>query len=138
MSTGIHSQPAAAPLARDGLEVFRALAAPGDTPPWEVIGDLAPGLGAHIRHGLGALVGDAGLDLRTRELTTVCMLAALGDCGPQLAFHAAGALRAGATTTEVVQAIAQVALYAGIPRTLNALAAARPVLDALAEADSRS
>jgi 4-carboxymuconolactone decarboxylase len=115
---------------RDGLEVFRAIAAPEDAPPWEAIGELAPGLGAHIRHGLGALVGDAGLDLRTRELATVCMLAALGDCDPQLAFHTAGALRAGATPTEVVQAIAQVALYAGIPRTLNALAVARPVLDA--------
>ncbi|MFD7016313.1 MULTISPECIES: carboxymuconolactone decarboxylase family protein [unclassified Streptomyces] len=115
---------------RTGEEVFRALAAPGDRTPWESIGDLAPGLGAHIQHGLGALVGDAGLDLRTRELATVCMLAALGDSAPQLAFHTAGALRAGATKGEVVQAVAQVALYAGIPRTLNALATVRPVLDA--------
>ncbi|MFG3284114.1 carboxymuconolactone decarboxylase family protein [Streptomyces sp. NPDC048111] len=120
-----------APLApRTGEEVFRALAAAGDRTPWESVADLAPGLGAHIEHGLGALVGDPGLDLRTRELATVCMLAALGDSAPQLAFHAAGSLRAGATKGEVVQAVAQVALYAGIPRTLNALAAVRPVLDA--------
>ncbi|SEN90272.1 4-carboxymuconolactone decarboxylase [Actinacidiphila rubida] len=113
-----------------GAAVFRALAAEADAPPWEAIRDVAPGLGAHIEHGLGALTGASGLDLRTREIATVCMLAALGDCAPQLAFHVAGALRAGADETEVVEAIAQVSLYAGVPRTLNALAVARPILAA--------
>lgn len=124
----------AAPVTSRGAAVFRELSAEGDTPPWDAISDIAPNLGAHIEHGLGALTGAGGLDLRTRELATVCMLAALGDCAPQLAFHVAGALRAGAAEAEVVQAIAQVALYAGIPRTLNALAAARPVLAAFRRA----
>lgn len=68
------------------------------------------------------------LDLRTRELTTISMLAALGNAEPQLAFHTAGAIRAGATVAEVLEALMQVALYAGVPRTLNALAVARRAL----------
>lgn len=111
-----------------GARVFRELAGPGATPPWEVIGDLAPALGEHIEHGLGTLIGGTALDLRTREIATVCMLAAIGGCDGQLAFHAAGALRAGATAGEVVAAIEQVSLYAGIPRALNALAVVRGVL----------
>jgi 4-carboxymuconolactone decarboxylase len=112
-------------------DVFRSLAAEGDTPPWEAVAQVAPALGAHIKHGLGILVGDPALDLRTRELITVAVLAALGSCEPQLAFHTAGALRAGATETEIVETVTQVALYAGIPRTLNALAVAREALAGL-------
>ncbi|MFC5911228.1 carboxymuconolactone decarboxylase family protein [Streptacidiphilus monticola] len=116
--------------ARDELaaDVFRRLSGPGEAPPWAPLEEDAPGLGALIREGLGGILAGPRLDLRTRELATVCMLAALGGCEPQLAFHARGALRAGATPEEVVEAVAQVAVYAGVPRTLNALAVVRPAL----------
>jgi 4-carboxymuconolactone decarboxylase len=108
--------------------VFSALGGEGDTPPWVGLAEVAPALGAFVEHGLGALVGDPTLDLRTRELITVAVLAALGSCEPQLAFHAVGAARVGATEAEIVQAVAQVALYAGVPRTLNALKVTREAL----------
>lgn len=109
-------------------EVFAALSAPGGAAPWESLEDLAPALGDLIKHGLGGLLGRPQLDLRTRELATVCMLAAMGGCDPQLAFHTAGAVRAGASVQEVVEALMQVSVYAGVPRTLNALAVARKAL----------
>ena len=83
-----------------GEAVFRALA-PGNTvPPWEGIADIAPILAAQVEHGLGAVAGSPGLDLRTRQLATVCMLSAIGGCEPQLTFHVAGALNAGATPAD--------------------------------------
>lgn len=119
---------AEADAARLGEQVFATLAGPGDRAPWEVLGDFAPALGEHIRHGLGSLVARPGLDLRTRELVTVALLAALGDCEPQLAFHTAGALRAGASAEQIVETLMQVSIYAGVPRTLNAIAVARKSL----------
>jgi 4-carboxymuconolactone decarboxylase len=102
------------------LAVFRRIAPEGAPPPWEALADLAP--------GLGAVLGRPGLDLRTRQLTTICVLAALGGDEAQLEFHIGGALRAGATPREVVEALTQVSLYAGIPRAINAMAVARRVL----------
>lgn len=108
-------------------EVFGKLAAPGTAPPWEGVADLDPGLASHIEHGLGAVLAGPGLDLRTRQLVTVAVLTSIGGCEPQLAFHIGGALRIGVPAEEVVRAIAQVSLYAGIPKTLNAIAVARKV-----------
>jgi len=108
-------------------EVFRQLAPEGVQPPWVAVADLAPTLGRHIQHGLGSIMARPVLDLRTRELTTICMLAAIGGCEPQLAFHVGGALQAGASVAEIVEALTQVSLYAGLPRTLNALSVARQV-----------
>lgn len=114
-----------------GADVFRRLAAEGAVPPWETeLASYAPALGAAVEHGLGAVLGRPDLDLRTRELVTICMLAALGGSEPQLEFHIGGALRAGATPAEVVEAISQVHLYAGFPRALSAMATVRKVFEA--------
>ncbi|MGP4113736.1 carboxymuconolactone decarboxylase family protein [Streptomyces sp. 4N509B] len=127
-TTGPTSDPAPSGTATSaGERLFRQLAPTGATPPWEGMADVAPALGAEIEHGLGAVMARPGLDLRTRELAVVCMLAALGGCEPQLAFHVGGALRAGARPAEVVEAVTQVYLYAGFPRTINALNVVRKV-----------
>ena len=118
-----------AQIAARATAVFRELAPEGEAAPWESLETVAPALGAHIRHGLGTLVGRGNLDLRTRELVTVGILAAVGGCDPQLAFHTGGALRAGATAEEVIETLMQVSVYAGIPRTLNALAVALQKLE---------
>jgi 4-carboxymuconolactone decarboxylase len=111
-----------------GARVFAELAPEGATPPWQAVSDIAPTLGAQVQQGLGAIMARPQLDLRTRELATVCMLAALGGCEPQLAFHVGGALRAGASPAEVFEAVSQVYLYAGFPRALNAAAVARDAI----------
>lgn len=71
------------------------------------------------------VVSRPNLDLRTRELLTVCMLAALGTAPEQLEFHIRAALRQGVSRAEIIEGILQVAVYAGVPAFVNALGAAR-------------
>lgn len=62
-----------------------------------------------------------GLDLKTRELLTFAMLAALGGCEPQLAAHVAGNLAIGNDRQVLIDTLTQLLPYIGYPRTLNAL-----------------
>jgi 4-carboxymuconolactone decarboxylase len=121
---------------RRGANVLARLAPAGAAPPWESLADFAPALGATVAHAFGTVIGGSELDLRTRELVTIAMLAAIGGCEPQLTFHIGGARRAGASQAEIVSTLTQVAVYAGIPRALNAIAIAREVLEAPAHADA--
>jgi 4-carboxymuconolactone decarboxylase len=122
-----------------GVSAFAAISPDGATAPWEALADLAPTMGLQVNHAFGTVMSRPNLDLRTREIATVCMLAVLGGCEGQVAYHVGGALRAGASAPEVIEALTQVSVYAGVPRALNAIAAARPVfaefgLDPLADA----
>ncbi len=66
-----------------------------------------------------------GLDLKTRQLCTVAALTAMGGhTAPQLKANIRNTLAAGASRTEVVEAIWQMAVYAGLPAAINGLAAA--------------
>lgn len=76
-----------------------------------------------------------GLDLKTRELATVGACTALGTAAPQLRVHLHGLLNVGGTREEAVEAIIQMAGYAGFPAALNGIAAAREVF---AERDAAS
>ena len=80
----------------------------------------------HIQQYLSAnCFGDyytrTGLDLKTRELLTLAMLAALGGCEPQLAGHVAGNLAVGNDRPVLIGTITQLLPFIGYPRTLNAL-----------------
>jgi 4-carboxymuconolactone decarboxylase len=108
-------------------DLFQVLSGGGAIAPWEDLADFAPGLGAQVRYGLGAVFTRPGLDMRSRELVTVCMLAALGGSEQQLAFHMGGALRMGATPEEVVEALTLVSVCAGLPRGINGMKVAREV-----------
>ncbi len=66
-----------------------------------------------------------GLDLKTRQLCTVAALTALGgQTGPQLKANIRNTLSAGASRTEVTEAIWQMAVYGGLPAAINGLNAA--------------
>jgi 4-carboxymuconolactone decarboxylase len=94
----------------------------------EGLADLAPDLARYvIEFGFGDVYSRPGLSLRSREIGTVAMLAALGNARPQLEVHLHGALNVGCGETEVVELLIQVALYAGFPAALNGLEAARKV-----------
>ena len=108
-----------------GAALLARLSPEGVAPPWESFADVAPVLGRSVGTAFGTIIDRPGLDLRTREIVTVAVLATLGGCEPQVAFHVGAALRAGATAPEVVEALTQVSVYAGVPRALNAVAAAR-------------
>lgn len=60
------------------------------------------------------------LDVKTRELLGLCVLAALGAV-PQTAAHARGAQRAGNSKLELTAALVQALPYIGFPFALNAL-----------------
>jgi len=114
-----------------GLEIFRSLNAETTRSPAEALADLAPDFGRMTLCALGDFLGRPGLDRRTREMATVCMLSALGNCESQLQLHIGMALRAGAAPKEIVEACMQVSGYAGYPRALNALAVARRAFEEL-------
>src|SRR5215472_12476812 len=61
-----------------------------------------------------------GLDLRTRRLLTIAMLAAMGR-ERQLRGHIAGALTQGISREEVLETLIHVIPYAGFPAGLTAL-----------------
>ncbi len=68
-----------------------------------------------------------GIDLKTRSLCSICVLAALGRVNA-LKLNFRMALRNGATTTEIFEALFQVAVYAGFPAAWDALEMLEQVL----------
>ena len=80
----------------------------------------------HIQEYLSAFCfGDiytrSGLDLRMRELLTLCIIRTLGGCEKQLKSHVQGNLNIGNSKDLMIEAITQCLPYMGFPRTLNAL-----------------
>lgn len=62
-----------------------------------------------------------GLDVRTRELLVLAMLASLGGCEPQLKGHVGNNANVGNDRTVQLAVITQLLPFIGYPRTLNAL-----------------
>ncbi len=83
---------------------------------------LAPDLARFtIEFGFGDIMSREALDLRTRELVNIGMLGAMGNSADQLRMHVRGALNTGASRTEIMEVILQIAGYAGFPAAYNAL-----------------
>jgi 4-carboxymuconolactone decarboxylase len=94
----------------------------------ENLADIAPDFGRFIvEFAFGDIYSRPGLDAKSRQIATVAALTALGNAQPQLRAHIRGALNVGCTRQEVVEAIMQMAIYAGFPAALNALFAAKEV-----------
>jgi len=74
-------------------------------------------------HCFGDHYTRGSLDMRTRELITLILLAALGGCDPQVAAHVNGNLNVGNDRAVMTDAITTVLPWIGYPRTLNALRA---------------
>jgi 4-carboxymuconolactone decarboxylase len=75
-----------------------------------------------IEFAFGDIYARKALDLRTRELIAIAALAASGNAGPQLRVHVESAESVGISKAETVEILMQIALYAGFPTALNALA----------------
>lgn len=89
--------------------------------------DNAPEELKHIQNFLseycfGDFYTRKALDLKTRELITLIMLATLGGCENQLRAHAGANLTVGNDRNLLLEAITQCQPYIGFPRTLNAIA----------------
>lgn len=88
----------------------------------------APEDEAHIQRYLsGNCFGDhytrGGVDVPTRELLTLSMLAALGGADPQVKGHVAANLNVGNDRARMIAVLTQLLPFIGYPRTLNALRA---------------
>jgi 4-carboxymuconolactone decarboxylase len=99
----------------------------------EIFGDVivknreyAPSNQKHIQDYLSSFCfGDfytrGGLDLKTRELLTLCILSALGGCESQVKAHVRGNHNMGNDKETMISAITHCLPYIGFPRTLNAI-----------------
>lgn len=95
------------------------------------LADIAPDLAGYIiSFGYGEVLSRPGLDLKFRQIATVASLAAMGNAPEQLGFHIGAALTIGVSPQEVVEVFYLVAVFAGFPAALNALAQARGVFAA--------
>lgn len=81
-----------------------------------------------IEGAFGGPLARAELGRAARQVATVAILAAAGGADRQLATHASAALRAGVAASELRALCEHVAVYAGFPRALNALAVIDQVL----------
>ncbi len=113
----------------DGLKVQKSIFG-------EVIDQMhqnAPENQKHIQNYLSAFCfGDVYtrkcLDLKTRELLTLCILSALGGCESQVKSHVFGNLKVGNDKTTMLVAITHCLPYMGFPRTLNAISCINEVI----------
>lgn len=78
-------------------------------------------------HGWGSTWQRGGLDLKTRSLVTVAMLAAL-KAPQEIKGHIRGALNNGATIEEIREVLLHSAVYCGAPAAQEAFRAANEVL----------
>ncbi len=89
--------------------------------------DIAPDMVDYIfEFPFGDMYNRPGLDLKSRELVTVAALVTQG-AQTELKAHLHIALNTGWTREELVEAIMQLAVYAGFPAALNALHTAKEV-----------
>ncbi|MBC5648360.1 carboxymuconolactone decarboxylase family protein [Christensenella tenuis] len=93
----------------------------------------APENQKHIQEYLSAFCfGDfytrGGLDLKTRELLTLCIVSALGGCENQVRAHVRGNANIGNGKEILISAITHCLPYMGFPRTLNTLSCINEVL----------
>jgi 4-carboxymuconolactone decarboxylase len=80
------------------------------------------------RYAWGDVWSRPGLDLRTRSLVTVALLAALGRTD-ELGLHLRAARRIGVTDDELAEVLLHTAVYAGVPAANHAFARLTEVLD---------
>jgi len=96
--------------------------------------DIAPDLARYIiEFPFGDVYRRPGLTLKERMMVTVTALIALGNAQPQLKVHLHSALNVGCTRQEIIEIVIQMAVYAGFPAALNAIAVAK---DVFAERDA--
>lgn len=72
----------------------------------------------------GGVWNNDSIDVRTRSLLTICLLAALGH-REELAMHLRATRNTGVTKNEVCEALMHVAAYAGVPAANRAFAVAK-------------
>jgi 4-carboxymuconolactone decarboxylase len=97
----------------------------------EGLRDLSPDLARYVvEFGYGDVYSRDALNDRTRQLTAVSALAALGGSEAQLEYHMGIALNVGVAPGEIVETIVHLAPFVGFARALNAARSAKRVFAA--------
>jgi len=119
-----------------GLELLEKVSPGASKRTAESLNDIAPDM---VRYMMEFVFGEVssrpGLDMKSREITAMAALAALGTAPNQLKIHIKGALNCGCTREEIVEVLIQVLVYAGFPAALNGLRLAKEVFQ---EIDGKS
>ena len=113
---------------RRGVEILQRLSGDGAEQTANRVAEIAPDFARMtIEFPFGDLYSRGALDLRTREIAAIAVLAALGRIA-QLRLHVGAALHVGCTCEEVVEVLMQTAIYAGFPPALTALSECHDLL----------
>jgi 4-carboxymuconolactone decarboxylase len=88
------------------------------------------------RHAWGDIWTRPGLDLRTRSIVTIAILATLGRI-EELDLHVRATRNTGATPDDVKEVLMQVAVYAGVPAANSAFRIAKAALAEIAKEGDR-
>lgn len=92
------------------------------------LGKIAPDLANYaLEFVFGGLYSRPGLDLKTKQILTITILATLGNAKPQLAYHINCALNIGITREEIIDIMTHVSGYAGFPAAINGVNTAKEV-----------
>lgn len=95
------------------------------------LADTSPELGHQVvAWAFGDMYDRPELAPRDRQLVTLGVLSALGGCELELDVHINAALNVGLTPTEISEALLHTAVYAGMPRSINATLVAKKVFGA--------
>jgi 4-carboxymuconolactone decarboxylase len=96
------------------------------------LNDIAPDMVRYLMEFVfGEISSRPGLDMKSREITAVAALTALGTAPTQLKVHIKGALNCGCTREEIVEVLIQTLVYAGFPAALTGLRLAKEVFQEL-------
>lgn len=92
------------------------------------LGKTAPDLANYVLEFIfGDLYSRDGLELKTKQMLTITILATLGNAKPQLAYHINCALNLGITREEIINIMTHIAGYAGFPAAINGVNTAKEV-----------
>ena len=90
--------------------------------------DIAPDLSNYVLEFVfGTMYARTGLDIETKQLLTITILAALGNASPQLEYHILAARNLEITQEKIIDVLLHLAPYAGFPAAMNAVNAAKNV-----------
>jgi 4-carboxymuconolactone decarboxylase len=124
---------------RRGLKVLDEIHGQAGRDVLAKLAETAPELSKFvIAFAFGEIYARPQVSLRERQIATVASIATLGHSAPQLKAHINGALNLGITETEIVEILMQMAVYAGFPAAINALAAAAEVFATRRSAPKRA
>ena len=114
---------------RDAADVMRTLTGGRAAPdPADALAGMSASLGdlgiVAFRWAFGEIWSRPELSRRDRSLVVIAILTALGQVH-ELAFHVPAGLNHGLTRVEIEEVMTHLGLYAGIPRAVDAIRAAR-------------